>query len=198
MADGPGPEQRRAAVTFAYPEYPARSGSSAAAERAAWRQGARAFTLWRDAGRGEALAHVVTTAAARRQGAAYAVLDPAGNRLAEITRRPAGFFRRARWTVQPAGAEGAAVGAKGDLRHWIPWRLCWVFLPASLAIVVVVILALGTSPTPRRIAWRVGEQTVLRYTDGPALYELRLPAAFSGIHGWRPGCWPWWRAIPAG
>jgi hypothetical protein len=95
--------------------------------------------------------------------------------LALITRSPAGFPTRTRWTVLPVGTNGPAVGAKGSVLLWTLWWLCWVLPTPGLAVLAVSTLFMGTPPTPRRISWEAEGRPVLEYTDGPALYELRMP-----------------------
>ncbi|ONK12140.1 hypothetical protein STBA_28790 [Streptomyces sp. MP131-18] len=143
-AVGPTPEQRRDAETFAYPDALMPSGMSAEQARQAQRQGARAFTLWRDAKRSEVLAHVVTLTAVRGRGATYEVLDAAGGRLALITRTPAGLFRRTRWAVTTPAQAGEAVGRKGPVRLWIPWWIC--ALTPTGGVLLLWVLAMLTTP----------------------------------------------------
>lgn len=146
----PAPDER-----VGWPERrPVQPGGTAEEERAARARGARAFTLWRDPEGREALAHVVTLAASRRDGAEYEVRGAPGETLGVIRREPGSLWRlrRARWSVRQLDRGAApATARKGLLRSWFLW------LPSRPFQLLLTAFTMGEyagAEPPRRLRFR--------------------------------------------
>ncbi|MGK5532554.1 hypothetical protein [Streptomyces sp. URMC 129] len=145
-------------------------------------RGVRRFVLWADADRRQVLARVVTTSAARRRQARYEVLGANGERLAVVTRRPAGWGRRVRWSVWQTGRPAPAVGRKGRLVWWVVW---WLLLPFSSALVFLTFLQFEGVMSPRRTRLRVDGEVVLDYLTSPGS-EQRFDSLEVRADWWDP------------
>ncbi|WP_159037317.1 hypothetical protein [Streptomyces specialis] len=145
-------------------------------------RGVRSFVLWADAGRREVLARVVTTDAARHRQARYEVLSGTGERLAVVTRRPARWGRRVRWSVWQTGRPAPAVGRKGRLGWWV---VGWILLPFSSALVFLTFLQFEGVMSPRRTRLRVDGEVVLDYLTSPGS-EQRFDALEVCADWWDP------------
>ncbi|WP_159050233.1 hypothetical protein [Streptomyces sp. MMG1533] len=141
------------------------------------------------------LARVVTEQTLARPGgrpAVYRVEDPYGTPIGRITlrRRPFGFGRRTRWTVEPVTGP-ALRGYRGRLVWWVLW---WPFgLPLSLTWAITSIFADdgdGGFRSPRRVIWRDGSgraHVVFRgmaedYRVLTGGWDPRLITALVGLH----------------
>ncbi|RKN10901.1 hypothetical protein [Streptomyces radicis] len=169
FSDGSGP-----ARTVAYPERELPQGGLPA-YLAARRDGVRSFVLWADEHRGERVATLVTTSAARGV-ATFQVLGPQGELIGTFKREKAlrGRGLRTRWTVTPVGGP-EAVGFKGRIFWWCVW---WPFWPVQVPIVLLGMLENGgpeVARAPRRIIWRAGGRARLEFRSRGNRLILHAP-----------------------